>query len=84
MKLERDRGSILKNGSRIGYLIISVKFHREHYVDRLLLTPTKDGVFQDMRNPRCIWRVRLEPNGENIVLVVSRKMEILGAGTVML
>ena len=41
-------------------------------------------MFQDMRNPRRIWRVRLEPNGEDIVLVISRKMEILGAGLIML
>ena len=32
---------------------------------------------------RCIWWVRLESNGEDIVGIISRNMEIVGTGLVM-
>lgn len=92
MKLERERGSILKNGSRIGYLMevksqcltrdceTVVSWTRE----ALLLTTTKSSMLQDMRHTCGVRRVRLESDAENIVLVFSCNMQVIRVCLVML
>jgi hypothetical protein len=84
IKLESDRGSILKKGSLIGYL---AKIRGVHYKDRrtdALFAPAQGDMLQNMRYSRCIWRICFEPNGEDIVCIISCNMEVLGTSFVML
>ena len=37
-----------------------------------------------MRNTRLVRRIGFEPDGEDIVLVVSGKMEVFGSGPIVL
>jgi hypothetical protein len=41
-------------------------------------------MLQDMRNSSVIRRIRLEPDGEDIVGVVARNVEVVGASLIML
>ena len=50
----------------------------------VLLAPTKSGVLQNVGHTSVIWWVRLEPNGEDIVLVVPRNMKVLCPSLIML
>ncbi len=50
----------------------------------LLLTSAKGGVLQDVRHSCIIWRIGLEADREDIVLVVSVDMEVFGTCFVML
>lgn len=40
-------------------------------------------MFQDMRNPCCIGRVRLETDAEDVVLVLPRDMQIVGSSLIV-
>lgn len=48
-----------------------------------LFTATQGCVLQDMGNTRRIWRVGLESNAEDIVLVISCHVQVIGVGLVM-
>ena len=71
MKLERDLGSILKKGSRTGYLCQGQPIASKYAWPNRLLTPTKGGVLKYVRNSCMVWGVSLEGNGEDIVFIVS-------------
>ena len=74
MKLERDLGSILKNGSRTGYLCQDQLIASNYGWEDVLLTSAERGVLKYMGNTGVIWGVSLECDGEDIVLVVSGNM----------
>jgi len=78
----------LKKGSLTGYLpfAISLLFCLpRRCVDWIcsLLRSTKRYVLEDMWHARRVRRIRLEANTEDVVLVVSRHMQIIGAGLVV-
>lgn len=41
-------------------------------------------MFQDVRHSRIIWGIRLEPDGEDIVLILPGNVEIISASLVVL
>lgn len=55
-----------------------------HHHWGILLTPAKGGVLQDMGHTGVIRRVGFKPDGEDVVLVIPRDMEILCSSPVML
>ena len=61
---------------------ISGMLVRRHW--SILLTPTKGGVLQDMGHTSIIRRVGFKPDGEDIILVIPRDMEIFCSSLVML
>lgn len=68
----------------MGYLdIISVHIMMDG-PEHVLLASTQGGMLQDMRHTSVVGWIRLEGNGENIVLVVSVDVEILGTSPVVL
>jgi hypothetical protein len=82
MKFERVLGSILKKGSRIGYLDqVRVRLCLLPSVNGrlVLLAATKRRVFKNMRDARVVGWVGLEPNGKDIVAVIAGNMEMFGA-----
>lgn len=89
MKFERERGNILKNGSRIGYL---KRPRGQHQViagadslkrSDLLLAAAESGMLQNMGHTCGVRRVRLEADAENIVLVFSCDMKVIRVCFVM-
>ena len=68
-------------GQGIWFPISEMLTHR-HW--SILLTPTKGGVFQDMWHTSIIRRVGFKPDGEDIILVIPRDMEIFCSSLVML
>src|ERR1700722_4129384 len=82
MKLERERGSILKKGSRTGYLEQLERLR--HRTTRLLFAAAKSSVLQNMRHPRGVRGICLERDGKDVVRVVGLlQMDVLGAGRLM-
>ena len=84
MKLERDLGSILKKGSRTGYLGQGQLVASKSSSTDILLTPAERGVLKYVGNTCVVWGVSLEANGENIVLVVSGNVQIFRSSLLML
>jgi len=41
-------------------------------------------MLQDVRDSRIVWGIRLEPDREDIVLVLASNVQIVGAGLVVL
>ena len=41
-------------------------------------------MFKDMRNPGIVWRVSLESNGEDIILVIACDVQVLCSCFIML
>ena len=68
-------------GQDIWYPVSEMQVHRFWGI---LLTPTKGGVLQDMGHTSIIRRVGFKPNGEDIILVIPRDMEILCSSLIML
>ena len=68
-------------GQDIWFSVSEMLFHR-HW--SILLTPTKGGVLQDMGHTCVIRRVGFKPDGEDIILVIPRDMEIFCSCFVML
>ena len=84
MKFDRDRGSILKNGSRIGYLNTVRAISEVGGYGILLFAPAQGDVLQDMRDSRRIRGIGFESNGEDVVWIISRNMQVLGTRLVVL
>ena len=68
-------------GQDIWFPVSEILIHR-HW--SILLTATKSGVLQDMGHTSVIRRVSFKPDGEDIILVIPRDMEILCSSLVVL
>lgn len=81
MKFCNERGSILKKGSRTGYLPISSAYAHaavDPSLDLLLRTAQRN-VFEDMWDTRGVGWICLESDAEDIICVVPRHVEIVCA-----
>lgn len=53
-------------------------------MESLPLTSAESGMLQNVGHACIIWRIGLEADGKDIILVVSMDVEVFGPGLVML
>lgn len=58
--------------------------HSTYVKEHSLFTSAKCSMLQDMRHASSIWRICLEPDTEDIVLVFSSHVDVVGIGFVVL